>query len=233
MLFRSIELSKHNPNDKFDYCKFTISSGIDIGVQTDEATITEEMNCKIFYLTQRIQMLEYELRLRDSTILYLSNGNAFLQQSVTQLNAINKLNQHQNVNVKKTCNCDLLTKELESARNEIKTKENLIKKLMEIKQLNNNGISRSEKSKTSSYNKRYQESTLGELLRWGDPNNDYENKNHRYSNITPLKESRINTDRRIKRNLNSIDYSESIKEKKLIFGIKKKLDNKTMGKSNK
>lgn len=158
---------------------------IDIGIQTDEDVIIDNLKNYVASLTQRIKMLERELRMKDEVIVSLSNGNAYLQQqSNSQLDLIRKLTP--NIDKLNGYSNNLpndytkLKASLMEAEDKIRLKERFIKSLTNHKPTTSRNRSETKdlSGKADKNRKRNQESSVGELLRWSIPN--------RHSSIPPI-----------------------------------------------
>lgn len=81
---------KHDRNEEcFNANRY--SSKKDFGTQTEEEQ-PRELKEQMVYLTQKINILTQELKLKDETILVLTSSNSYLQkQTVSQLAIINQL----------------------------------------------------------------------------------------------------------------------------------------------
>jgi len=142
-----------------------------IGTQTDKDFIVENLRDYTSVLKQRIRTLEHELRLKNEVIVSLSNGNAYLQQqTISQLNVIQKLTPNIIEDNSRLGN----TKSGED-RSALKDVENRVKSKEKIKRSLTSCISRKYSKNKFTFNefdrykKRNQESSVGELLKWGTP----------------------------------------------------------------
>ena len=161
----------------------------DVGMQTDEDIIIENLKSYVSALIQKIKMLEHELKVKSEIITSLSNGNSYLQQQCNlQLDLIKKLtpniDQH-TTKTKKTLDnspekYSKLKSALMDAEKTIRLKERLIRSLTANNSITsrNNSESIADKTTLGRHRKRNQESSVGELLRWGIP--------ERSSSIPPI-----------------------------------------------